>query len=222
MFTGLIQEVGHIEAMEDMGDGKQFTIRCPDLFAEAASCADAIAVGESIAVDGICLTVTTMSVSSFVCLAGAETLDITTAGQWGIGSRVNLERSLRVGDRMGGHWVLGHVDVVATIAHIAIGESNTVFGIEIPPQYLRYVIVKGSVCIDGISLTVNRIDTCSVYVALIPHTLKNTTLGGKKQADRVNIEVDVLGKYVENMLGETGQGGLSNQQRQSATKGQIL
>ncbi len=194
MFTGLVEDVGVVAAAEKLGDALDLTI------ATSAIDADELALGESVAVDGVCLTVTARGDGRFRATCGPETLARTTLGGAGAGTRVNLERALRAGDRLGGHMVAGHVDAVGTIA----GRRPLGPGVELrfaaPAAVLRYVVEKGSIAVDGISLTVNGVDEYSFAVALIPHTLDKTALGGKAPGARVNLEVDIIGKYVEKLL----------------------
>lgn len=164
--------------------------------------ADELSLGDSIAVDGVCLTVTLKEPRRFQVLAGPETLSRTTLGQVRPGMMVNLERALRPSDRLGGHIVSGHVDSVGEIcAKRTIGPALDI-QIRAHRDVLRYVVEKGSIAIDGISLTVNRVDDYSFAVALIPHTLEKTTLGGKGHGAKVNLEVDIIGKYVEKLVKE--------------------
>ena len=160
-----------------------------------------LALGESVAVDGVCLTVTSRGAGRFAVTAGPETLARTTLGGLAVGARVNLERALRASDRLGGHIVAGHVDAVGTVAERRELDTGVLFRFAAPPQILRYVVEKGSIAVDGISLTVNAVDEYSFAVALIPHTVEKTTLADKQAGGRVNLEVDIIGKYVEKLLG---------------------
>ena len=162
---------------------------------------DTLAMGESVAHDGVCLTVTERGNGQFTVLAGAETLRCTTLGGVRVGSKLNLERALRMGDRLGGHMVSGHVDSVGDIAHRRDRGANLEISVRTPPDALRYVVEKGSIAIDGISLTVNSVDATSFSIALIPHTVVETTLARKSVGAKVNLEVDMIGKYVERLLG---------------------
>jgi riboflavin synthase len=170
--------------------------------APEALCAETLELGESVAVDGACLTVTERSQGRFVVLAGPETLARTTAGTWRASTRVNLERALCASDRLGGHMVSGHVDGVGEVAAKRPTGPAVDLQFRAPREVLRYVVEKGSIAIDGISLTVNRVDEYSFAVALIPHTLEKTTLGAKHVGSKVNLEVDVVGKYVEKFVKE--------------------
>jgi riboflavin synthase len=195
VFTGLVEDVGTIERAERRGDSVTLTIRTEALPA------DQLRVGDSVAIDGTCLTVTACADRRFTALAGNETLARTTLGKLRPAGKVNLERALRLGDPLGGHLVAGHVDAVGEIAGRRDLGANLDLQVRAPREVLRYVVVKGSIAIDGISLTVNRVDDYSFAVALIPHTVSKTTLAGKPVGAAVNLEVDVIGKYVEKLLG---------------------
>lgn len=195
MFTGLVEDVGTIVRHDRRSDAVIFGI-APGAFSAAE-----LALGESVAVNGVCLTVTERDRAQFTVLAGGETLRRTTLGELRIQNRVNLERALRIGDRLGGHMVSGHVDAVGEIASRRDLGANIDIAIRAPREALRYVIEKGSIAVDGISLTVNRVDDYSFAVALIPHTVEKTTLATRRAGDKVNLEVDVIGKYVEKLLG---------------------
>ncbi|HEX5062967.1 MAG TPA: riboflavin synthase [Kofleriaceae bacterium] len=160
-----------------------------------------LVVGESVCHDGACLTVTDVGRDSFSVLAGAETLARTTLGNLRVGKRVNLERSLKVGDRLGGHWVTGHIDGTGELAARRDLGSNLVLVVRAVPALLKYIVEKGSIAIAGVSLTVNAVDTETFSVAIIPHTRDMTTLGDLAIGDRVNLETDILAKHVEKLLG---------------------
>jgi len=195
MFTGLVEDVGSVIRADRRSDALVITVR-PTAFA-----ASDVVLGESISHDGVCLTVTETSKDAYQVLAGAETLARTTIGDVRIGSKLNLERALRVGDRLGGHMVAGHVDGVGEITVRRDLGANIIYTVRIPHGLAKYIVEKGSIAIDGISLTVNRADQESFDVAIIPHTASKTTLTDKPVGRRVNLEVDVIGKYVEKMLG---------------------
>jgi len=168
-------------------------------------------LGESIAVNGVCLTLTTLVSDAFSVDVSPESLKRTTLSSIRINDRVNLERALRLSDRLGGHIVSGHVDTVATVSSRQEKGDFILFSFSLDPSLDRYIIEKGSIAIDGISLTVNECQPGSFSVAIIPHTAKMTTLSFKKPGDKVNIELDVLGKYIEKLLlSEKGQGGQKN------------
>ena len=198
MFTGLIEDLGTIHRVDRKSDAAVLVI------APKALATSELVLGESVAVDGACLTVTQIEPSGgagrFTVLAGAETLRRTTLGDLRPQSKVNLERALRLGDRLGGHLVAGHVDAVGQISSRRDLGSNLEIDFRTPPELLRYVIEKGSIAVDGISLTVNRVGDAAFSVALIPHTVANTTLAHKAVGARVNLEVDLVGKYVEKLV----------------------
>lgn len=194
MFTGLVEDVGTIVRLDRRSDAMILGI------ATSAIDAGELALGESVAVNGVCLTVTERERGQFTVLAGAETLRRTNLGGLRVRAQVNLERALRVGDRLGGHLVSGHVDAVGEIASRRDLGANLDIAIRAPREILRYVVEKGSIAVDGISLTVNRVDDYSFAVALIPHTVEKTTLAHRRAGDQVNLEVDVIGKYVEKLL----------------------
>ena len=194
MFTGLVEDVGTVGRADRRSDALVLAIRPARLrLAE-------LAVGESICHDGACLTVTEVGRDSYSVLAGAETLARTTLGQLRVGKHVNLERSLKLGDRLGGHWVTGHVDGTGELAARRDLGSNLVLVVR-APQLLRYIVEKGSIAIAGVSLTVNAVDSETFSVAIIPHTRDMTTLGELAIGDRVNLETDILAKHVEKLLG---------------------
>jgi riboflavin synthase len=195
MFTGLVEDCGAIRRLDRRSDAVVLTIEPSKIDVGE------LVEGESVAVDGVCLTVTSFGGGQFVVLAGGETLSRTTLGGLRVASTVNLERALRAGDRLGGHMVSGHVDAVAEIATRRDLGANIDISFRAGPEVLRYVVAKGSICIDGISLTVNRVDEYSFAVALIPHTVDATTLANKHVGHKVNLEVDIIGKYVEKLLG---------------------
>ena len=187
MFTGLVEDVGRIERCDRRSDAIVFGI------ASEVMADEELKLGDSIAVDGVCLTVTDFSPGHFQALAGAETLAKTTLGGFRVGTKVNLQRALRVGDRFGGHIMQGHVDAVASITSRRDMGANLEYSFQQPREFLRYIIAKGSIAIDGISLTVNRLDGTSFSVALIPHTVDKTSLGAKSVGQKVNLEVDMIG-----------------------------
>lgn len=195
MFTGLVEDVGTIARAERRSNALVMTVRPARLpIAE-------LTVGESICHDGACLTVTDLGGDSYTVLAGLETLERTTLGAVRVGTKLNLERSLEVGDRLGGHWVTGHVDGTGELAARRDLGSNLVLVVRATPALLRYIVEKGSVAVAGVSLTVNAVDGETFSVAIIPHTRDATTLGGLAIGDRVNLETDILAKHVEKLLG---------------------
>ncbi|MDH4069505.1 MAG: riboflavin synthase [Ignavibacteria bacterium] len=192
MFTGIISEVGTIRNVTPLGGGIRITVEAPETSAE-------LAVGDSVALNGACQTVVRISSGQFEVESVEETLRKTTLGGFKAGTRVNLELPLRVGDRLGGHIVQGHVDGVGTIAAVNPMKTSTMFEVTIPDQLMRYIIPVGSIAIDGISLTVASAGKQSATVAIIPHTIANTTLSGTGKGDTVNVEVDMIAKYIENL-----------------------
>lgn len=199
VFTGLVEDVGTITRLERTADAVILTVR------PAAIAVAELAIGDSVTHDGTCLTVTARvdGDTAFTVLAGAETLARTTLGTLAVGGRVNLERALRVGDRLGGHWVTGHVDGTGTLVAREDHGANLVLAFEAAPALLRYIVEKGSIAVAGVSLTVNRVDARTFAIAIIPHTRDHTTLGALAIGDRVNLEVDILAKHVEKLLGGT-------------------
>ncbi len=193
MFTGIIEGLGTITGITAASRGVRFSIR-PDFPLEDPR------LGESIAVNGACLTATEFGRDSFKVDVSPETLSRTTLGALKTGSRVNLERALRLSDRLGGHIVSGHVDCVAVIQEKSAQGEFTIYSFRLDPRFDRYLIEKGSVAVDGISLTVNSCGQGGFSVSIIPHTCKLTTLSMKKPGDKVNIELDIIGKYIERLL----------------------
>ncbi len=194
MFTGIVAEVGRIRDVSRTAGSAVLTIGAERIM-------DALELGESVAVDGVCLTVTGRSDKSFTVDVSPETLRTTTLGERSSGDGVNLERSLRLGDRLGGHQVSGHVDGVGTIRRCASEGSAVVYTIEAAPELMRYVVLRGSIAVDGISLTVVRCSSTEFTVSIIPFTARETSIGAKRPGDRVNLECDVIAKYVEKLLG---------------------
>jgi riboflavin synthase len=196
MFTGIVEDVGQIARIEPLPSARarRLTVRAQLLDEEQA-------VGASLAVDGVCLTVTAWRRGEIDADVGPETIERTTLGQLAAGARVNLERPMALGERLGGHLVAGHVDGVGTIARITPRAEAIDVEVDGAPELLRYVIEKGSIAVDGISLTVNRVDGRGFSVSLIPHTQSATTLAQKGVGGAVNLEVDLIGKYVEKLVG---------------------
>jgi len=195
MFTGIIEELGVVRGIRSRSGGMRLSIAGKVVLEE-------MKIGDSISVNGACLTVVEIDDTIFSADVSRETLDRSTLGRLRIGDRVNLERPMRLSDRLGGHLVSGHVDGVGVIRGIIKKGDTSVFTFEAPPDLSRYLIYKGSVAIDGISLTVNEIDGNRFTVTIIPHTARMTTLGFKKIGDTVNLEADMIGKYVERFLME--------------------
>ena len=192
MFTGLVEAIGTIDRVEDTDAGREFRVRAPwhDL-----------TLGESVALNGACLTVRSALGGSFVVAAVPTTLDRTTIGAWAVGTQVNLERAMKVGDRLGGHLVQGHVDAVGTVRSLERRESALLVDVEVPREVARLLVPHGSITVDGVSLTVNALPAVgTVQVSLIPWTEEHTTLGRLQPGDRVHLEGDVIGKYVQALL----------------------
>lgn len=200
MFTGIIAGVGRVSGKRSAGGGLAFDF-------EASFDIDHPEEGESIAVNGVCLTAYNIRGRYFTADVSPETLSRTKLGHIGAGDSVNLERALRLSDRLGGHMVSGHVDCLATVSGKKALGDYTIFDFTLPVEHGRYIIEKGSITIDGVSLTVNSCGRGTFSVSIIPHTLKITTLGLLKVGSKVNIEVDIIGKYVEKLLApkETGE-----------------
>ena len=194
MFTGLIAGVGRLAARETRGGDARLRIDVGTLPF------DGVQLGESIAVNGCCLTVVEFDATSFAIDASNETLSLTTLGRLGIGAPVNLERAMLPTDRLGGHLVSGHVDGLAIAAKRWDDARAVRWRITAPMALLRYIAHKGSVCLDGVSLTVNEVDGAGFEVALIPHTVDHTAFHALREGDAVNIEVDLLARYVERLL----------------------
>lgn len=193
MFTGLIEDVGKVVRLQRSGGAARLTV------ITALPCSE-IALGDSVAVNGACLTVVSIGSGELTFDVSPESLDRTTLGGLTGGAAVNLERALRVGDRLGGHLVSGHIDTVATVAGLRELSGNLILSFQLPAEYARYVVEKGSVAIDGISLTVNSVSNDGFSVNIIPHTAGKTTLSHIRPGVRVNIETDIIGKYVERLL----------------------
>jgi riboflavin synthase len=195
MFTGLITAIGRIERVSESEAGLEFRVHC-----DYSDLQD----GESIAVNGACLTVRDHGPDFFTCAAVTTTLERTTIGSWKVGASVNLERALKASDRVGGHFVLGHVDAVAEVVEIAVHGNARLVEIALPASLSPLVIPHGSIAIDGVSLTVNALrDPANVQLSLIEYTLRNTALSGLKVGHTVNVEMDVLGKYIQRMTSAT-------------------
>ncbi|NVB81037.1 MAG: riboflavin synthase [Kofleriaceae bacterium] len=197
MFTGLVEDMGTVARADRRSDALILSIK------PARIPVGELVIGESVCHDGACLTVTDIGRDAFTVLAGAETLARTTLGNLRVGKRVNLERSMKVGDRLGGHWVTGHIDGTGELAARRDLGSNLVLVVRAVPALLKYIVEKGSIAIAGVSLTVNAVDSETFSVAIIPHTRDMTTLGDLAIGDRVNLETDILAKHVEKLLGGT-------------------
>jgi len=193
MFTGIVEELGVVEALTDQGDAVRLTVRGPHVTVDAR-------LGDSISVNGCCLTVAERDGETFTADVMRETLDKTSLGALEPGGRVNLERAVAASDRLGGHIVQGHVDGTGSVVRREESEHWEVIEVSLPAELARYVVAKGSISVDGVSLTVVDVGTESFTVSLIPETLARTTLGFKQPGEPVNLEVDVIAKYVERLL----------------------
>jgi len=194
MFTGIIQSTGRVTRSETRGGDLRFALIAPDLDTSD------ITLGDSIAVSGCCLTLVEREGDTLAFDVSKESLGLTTLGYLGVGDRVNLEKALRLSDRLGGHLVSGHVDGIGTITAIESDARSQRWRIAAPHELMRYIAAKGSVCMDGVSLTVNAVDGDEFEVNLVPYTVAHTTLGDRRVGDRVNLETDMLARYAERLL----------------------
>ena len=195
MFTGLVQDTGEVAALERDGDTARLRVR--------ASLAGELTSGASVSVNGVCLTAIDLRPDEFSADLSSETIERSTLGGLAIGARLNLELAVRAQDRLGGHIVQGHVDGVGTFAAVTESGDGRELRVEAPPELLRYVVEKGSITVDGVSLTANGVDQSGFSVSLIPETLQRTNLGEVKIGDRANLEVDLIAKYVEKLVEKT-------------------
>jgi riboflavin synthase len=193
MFTGIIEHLGTVESLKLDAEGGRLTIQAPGVASD-------LAVANSIAVDGCCLTVVSVRGDKFSADLSAETIRKTSMGEWKAGTRVNLEQPMTAGKEFGGHFVLGHVDTTGRVTRLDPEGENWWYGVEVPEAFVKYIVPQGSIAIDGISLTVARWNGRVAEVAIIPFTFKHTNIRNKKIGDAVNLEGDVLGKYVERYL----------------------
>ncbi|MCP5091369.1 MAG: riboflavin synthase [Gammaproteobacteria bacterium] len=200
MFTGIIKGKGRIAAMNRSGGDVRLSVNSPDLPWSDYE------VGESISVNGVCLTAVSLNDDGFETDVSVETLDVTGLGGLGVGSTVNLEPAISLGERLGGHLVSGHVDCTGTVTSRAADARSVRLAIEIPREYARYVAKKGSVCLDGVSLTINEVSGNTFEVNIIPHTADVTILGDYKVGTVVNVEVDLLARYIERLLSKDEDG----------------
>ncbi|MDH5640424.1 MAG: riboflavin synthase [Nitrospira sp.] len=198
MFTGIVEEMGAIAGLEKTLVGTRMTILASIVMGD-------LKIGDSVSVNGVCLTAVTIGERDFSVEVSVETLGVTTLGKLGVGTPVNLERAMKLNERIGGHLVAGHVDGVGVIRSRQQDGNTIFFAIEAPPEILRYCVAKGSITVDGISLTINDVTDHGFSIAIIPHTAKVTTLGLKQVNDPVNLESDLIGKYVERLLQERSQ-----------------
>lgn len=195
MFTGIIEELGHLQTVEPRSAGARLRIAAQKIMSDLRE-------GDSVSINGVCLTAVELKAGSFAADASPETFQRSTLGTLRTGSPVNLERALQASSRLGGHIVQGHVDSVGRILSLdLLGDNNWWLKVQAPPELDRYLVFKGSVAIDGISLTVAELEDGVVSVTIIPYTYENTNLRGKRPGDTVNLETDVLARYVEKMLG---------------------
>lgn len=205
MFTGIIRAVGTVERVTPQGGDLRFTIRAPEFpWQEQRR-------GDSIAVNGVCLTIVELRPHGFDTDVSAETRDVTALRDLAPKDRVNLEPALAMGDRLGGHLVSGHVDCVGTVTDTRRDARSTRLRIELPADYRRYLAKKGSICVDGVSLTINEVSASAFEVNIIPHTLDATIADGYTAGARVNIEVDLIARYLESLLGGRDKSEISKQ-----------
>ena len=193
MFTGIIRERGRVAAIAGDADARHLRIEAPGTASE-------LSVGDSVSVDGCCLTATEVADGEFAVTAVPETISRTTLGELAVGDEVNLETATRAGEPLGGHYVQGHVDGVGQIESVEPEEEGAHVRISASPELLRYCVEKGSIAVGGVSLTISALDDGAFEVALVPHTLDQTTLGDAQPGDAVNLEVDILAKYVEKLV----------------------
>jgi riboflavin synthase len=193
MFTGIIHTSGVIEAIDRLEAGARIRLR--------TTADEPFERGESVAVSGVCLTVLPQVDGSLLCDVSDETMSRTTLGTLGIGARVNIERAAMVGDRLGGHLVQGHVDAVATLVSVTTAGEFSMYRWNFPGEFSELVVSKGSVAVDGVSLTIVEPEDSTFAAALIPETLRRTTLGSARVGDRMNLEFDIIAKYVRGMIG---------------------
>ena len=193
MFTGIVQSVGEVRALTPREGDVEIVIAAPALGL------DTVAIGDSIAVSGCCLTVTRIEGEAFAADASRETLNVTTLGSWSVGTKVNLEKALTAGQPLGGHYVSGHVDGIGVVTALSSDARSTRMDFEVPAPLAKYIAKKGSICIDGVSLTVNEVGPRSFGVNLIPHTLAVTSLKDYRVGTRVNLEVDIIARYLERL-----------------------
>jgi riboflavin synthase len=200
MFTGIVEEVGKIAAIAPLAKGVRLTVSCRTVL-------EGTGVGDSLSVSGVCLTATTVGADTFTADVSPETLRVTTLGARKAGDPVNLERALALGDRLGGHLVTGHVDGLGTLRRATPAGEATEVWYDAPPEVLSLSVVKGSIAVDGVSLTVNALDKAGFSVMLIPHTIEQTTLLAVAPGTDVNLEADLIGKYVARLMAGREEGG---------------
>lgn len=193
MFTGLIEEVGKIIEVHNLGGGKRIKVQAKKIMND-------LKIDDSVSINGVCQTVVSIDKNTFEVEAVEETLSKTTLGSFKASKKVNLERAARLGDRLGGHLVQGHTDITASVKSIDKQSTGILIWIEIPVTYSPFVVQHGSISIDGVSLTVARLTKTMLMVSVIPHTWKNTTLSLLSNGDKVNLEFDIIGKYIQNFV----------------------
>jgi len=193
MFTGIVEELAQIKTIEPKTQGIRFTIAAKIVM-------DDLKIMDSISVNGVCLTIVKKEKNSFCMDLVEETMNKSNLGELTMGDYVNLERAMKVSDRLGGHIVQGHVETLGVILDKQMQDNNAVLSVGLDPEWMRYCIPKGSITLDGVSLTIASINGNIVEIALIPHTLENTTLGIKGKSDTLNIETDIIGKYIDRLL----------------------
>lgn len=215
MFTGIVEEIGTIESIQKGTQSAVLGIRCSKVL-------EGTQIGDSIAVNGVCLTVTSMSGHGYTADVMAETIERSSLGKLGKNSRVNLERAMAADGRFGGHMVAGHIDGTGTVKGIRKDETAVWYTIEAPDSMLRYIVEKGSIAIDGISLTVARVTASDFSVSVIPHTQEETNLADRRVGDIVNLECDVIGKYIEKLLKNPGEERTGQQKKETALSEKFL
>ena len=193
MFTGIVEELAQIKSIEPKSKGVRYVI-------SAEVVVDDLKIGDSISVNGVCLTIVKIGKDSFCMDLVEETLNKSNLGELKVGDFVNLERAMKVSDRLGGHIVQGHVETLGVILEKQMRDEEAILSVGLDPEWMRFCIPKGSITLDGVSLTITRINGNIIEIALIPHTLENTTLGFKGKSETLNIETDIIGKYIDRLL----------------------
>ncbi len=198
MFSGIVEEMGVVKTFDRNFDGARLSILAETILGD-------LKIGESVSVSGVCLTAAEVYERDFVVDVSAETLNVTSIGSLAAGAVVNLERATKLNERIGGHLVSGHADGIGTLRDRQQDGNSIILTFDVPESIVRYCIQKGSIAIDGVSLTINQVSEKSVAVSIIPHTAKVTTLGLRRPGDFVNLESDLIGKYVERFVQNSGQ-----------------
>ena len=193
MFTGIVEELAQIKSIEPKSKGISYVI-------SAEVVIDDLKIGDSISVNGVCITIVKIGKDSFCMDLVEETLNKSNLGELKVGDFVNLERAMKVSDRLGGHIVQGHVETLGVILEKQMQDEEAILSVGLDPEWMRFCIPKGSITLDGVSLTITRINGNIIEIALIPHTLENTTLGFKGKSETLNIETDIIGKYIDRLL----------------------